>query len=293
MIKTNQEKLVKIAVSGKVAPALARPGRVAHDGRISSLPGVGSITYNVLVGDNAFGWAADHVEPSVTTLANPDKRAESENITYNFLSCIGNTVRVISGDAKGATGTVTGKHGGLEHVICDFAPDVMEKLTGDDKVQIISCGQGLRFTDYPEINLFSLSPELLSKMGLKEGKGHIEVPVCGVIPGVVMGSGLGKDTAAYGDYDVMTSDWKFIEENGLDKLKLGDVVAISDYDASYGRRFLRGSVVIGVVIHGDSVSAGHGPGITALMTGPNEKLRHVVDKDANIGKYFGIGRFGK
>ena len=43
------------------------------------------------------------------------------NSSLNVLACVGNEARVISGAAKGAKGTVCGTHGGVEHVIVDFA----------------------------------------------------------------------------------------------------------------------------------------------------------------------------
>ena len=38
MLKLNETKLVKIAVEGKVAPALAYPNEVGHDGKVHNLP---------------------------------------------------------------------------------------------------------------------------------------------------------------------------------------------------------------------------------------------------------------
>ena len=132
MLKTNEKQLVKIAVEGKVAPAMATPNRVGHDGFAYSLPAVGSITYNVRVGDPAFGWAADHVEPCVSTILDADRRADKPNAAYNFLACVGNEAIVVTGAAKGTRGVVTGSHGGCEHVLIDLPPKEVEKLTLDD-----------------------------------------------------------------------------------------------------------------------------------------------------------------
>jgi hypothetical protein len=41
-------------------------------------------------------------------------------------------------------------------------------------------------------------------------------------------------------------------------------------------------VTIGVVVHSDSTVSGHGPGVTALLTGPASCLRPVRDNRANI-----------
>ncbi|GAI63850.1 unnamed protein product, partial [marine sediment metagenome] len=53
------------------------------------VPGVGGITYNIKVGDCAFGWEADHVEPGVSTVVNEEKREEGPNCAYNILACMG------------------------------------------------------------------------------------------------------------------------------------------------------------------------------------------------------------
>jgi len=47
---------------------------VTYDGQPIVVPGVGGITYNIKVGDKAFGWEADHVEPGVSTVLNEEKR---------------------------------------------------------------------------------------------------------------------------------------------------------------------------------------------------------------------------
>ena len=43
--------------------------RIDRDGVPFVLPGTGGIAYNVKVGDPAFGWAGDHIEPGVSTAA--------------------------------------------------------------------------------------------------------------------------------------------------------------------------------------------------------------------------------
>ena len=43
-----------------------------------------------------------------------------------------------------------------------------------------------------------------------------------------------------------------MKEAGLDQLRLGDVVALSDYDSSWNHGYLRNAVGIGVIAQGDS-----------------------------------------
>ena len=145
-METNEKNLVEMSVIGEVSSPQSgsSPYSITPDGKPKVLPGIGGITYNVKVGDNAIQWEADHVEPCVS-VKNKDK---DENGALNLLSCIGNTARVITGDAKGSTGVVTGKHGGIENVLVDFDDKALEKLAIGDKILIRSFGLGLSFAGY-------------------------------------------------------------------------------------------------------------------------------------------------
>lgn len=292
MLRTNRDKLVQLSVMGMVAPPLRSSAyRIDRDGVPFVLPGTGGIAYNVKVGDPAFGWAGDHIEPGVSTAAVIDKRSDPKNQAYNTLACIGNVATVVSGDAKGAKGIVTGTHGGIEHVLIDFADEDLQKLCIDDKIQIRSVGQGLRLVDYPGIFVFNLDPDLLDKLGIEEVDGKLVVPVAAVVPAKFMGSGLGAASVASGDYDITTSDQEELKGLGLDQLRFGDLVALEDTDNRFGRSYRRGAVSIGVVVHSDCLIAGHGPGVTTIFTAIDGSLAYREDKDANIGRILGIGRY--
>ncbi|HAN87147.1 MAG: DUF4438 domain-containing protein [Bacillota bacterium] len=294
MIRTNRDRLVVVSVQGVVAPHVRRQAfRIDADGVPFVLPGVGGITYNVRVGDSAFGWAGDHVEPGVSTAADYDKRGDEKNRAYNILACIGNKARVISGDAKGAEGVVTGHHGGIEHVLMDFDDEAIEKLAIDDKILIRACGQGLRLLDYPDVKMFNLDPDLLDLIHIEEVGGKLRVGVAAVVPAVFMGSGIGSADVASGDYDITTTDKGEIERLGIDKLRFGDIVALEDCDNLYGRSYRQGAVSIGVVVHSDCLIAGHGPGVATIMTTAKPMIEPVIDDKANIGHYLGIGRYRK
>ncbi|NQU74683.1 MAG: DUF4438 domain-containing protein, partial [Planctomycetes bacterium] len=43
-----------------------------------------------------------------------------------------------------------------------------------------------------------------------------------------------------------------------------------------------GAISISIVIHGDSVGAGHGPGLTTLLTSGTGMIEPVIDPKANI-----------
>ncbi|NWF38595.1 DUF4438 domain-containing protein [Mariprofundus sp. NF] len=290
-LKSNRDQLVQTAVQGSVAPAHQwAPFEVGSAGEVFSWPSTGGITYNVKIGDSVFGWAGEHIEPGVsTTMTHKNRKCESG---YQFLACCGNRATVISGAAKGAKGTVLGHHGGVEHLMLDFPDSTLDKLTCDDKFLVKGCGQGLKLIDHPEVFIYNLDPDLLDAWGLVEREdGKIEVPVHVIVPGHAMGSGIGALSVATGDYDILCHDEDMVKENGMERLRFGDFVAVLDHDNRYGRTYRKGAVTIGVVIHSDSPLAGHGPGMMTLMSACNGKLLPVISETANIGAIRSIGRF--
>lgn len=284
-MKTNSSRLVQIAVAGSVACARSfGPWEIKHDGQPFMFPSVGGITYNVKIGDCASGYQADHVEPGVTIR----RKDNDENSGLNTLACVGNTATVVSGDAKGAKGFVTGKHGGVEHVLVWFDQDTLEKLGPEDTIQIRSWGTGLALEEQPEIHIKNLDPDLLDKINPPIKNGVLEVPVAAAIPAYLMGSGMGSITSHRGDYDIMTADPRACEKFGLGKLRFGDLVLLQDCDTTYGRGYLEGAVTIGVVVHSDCLLAGHGPGVTTLLTCKTPLIRGIQTETANIGHWLGI-----
>ena len=280
-MKTNIDCLVKLCVQGEIKhPVTANPYYTSKDGTVSTLPAMGGITYNVKVGDPAFGWAADHVEPCVT-MKNDEEVA---NNALNLLACIGNEAIVASGDAKGTKGYITGTHGGVEHIIINFEEN-LDRMAIGDKIIVKAYGQGFRLEDFPSVKVLNIDPGLFSLLNITEESGKLIMPVAGIVPAHLMGSGIGAASSNRGDYDITTTDMEEIRRNGLDRLRLGDVVMLRDCDNSYGRAYLKGAVSIGVVIHGDSVRMGHGPGVTTIMTCKESLIDGVVTGSANIADY--------
>jgi len=286
VIKTNANKLIKISVIGEVSSPIVSKSvyRISANGIPLIFPGVGGITYNLRVGDLACGWEADHVEPgvSVENKENDSRYGNAANTAFNVFSCIGNKATIVNGDAKGDGGIVTGKHGGIEHVLVDFQADTLEKLIPGDKILIKAFGVGLKLVDYPEIRTINMDPKFLEVMNPQEIDGKIQVPVTHIIPAAIMGSGLGANHVHSGDYDIQMFDKKMIKDYNLDNLKLGDLVAIKDADHSFGRIYRQGAISIGIVVHTNCVTAGHGPGITSLMTSASGKITPKIDRKANI-----------
>lgn len=86
----------------------------------------------------------------------------------------------------------------------------------------------------------------------------------------------------------MTGDKEANEKYGINELRFGDIVLLQDCNNCFGRDYLKGSVTIGVVVHSDCIKAGHGPGVTAIMSCSVSKIRGRKDKNANIAYYLGI-----
>jgi len=281
-----------MAVQGKPAnPIRFGEFEIDAEGKAHALPSVGGITYNVKVGDPAFGWRGDHVEPGVSVLQDEEKRSGRQNMALQFLACIGNDARVLTGAAKGAKGTVVGHHGGVEHVLVDFDDKTLAKLTYDDKILVNAHGQGLRLEEAPSVAVFNLDPRLVKRWALRVKNGVLEVPVAAEIPSALMGSGIGHPDPGTGDYDITTQDPKAVEKYGLKKLRFGDFVAILDADNTFGRHYYEGAVTIGIVVHSDSFISGHGPGVATLLSSRDGLIRPVVRRDANLAQILKIGRF--
>lgn len=280
-MKTNKDKLITHAIVGEISdPTINKSYWTGYDGVARTLPSVGSITYDIEVGDVCIGLVGDHIEPGVS-IKNKDAKA---NMTLNQLACIGNTATIVSGDAKGETGIVTGKHGGIDHVIIYFKQKILNKLVIGDKIQIKSLGLGLELSDYPKVAVMNIDPTLLDKLSLEEVDEKLVVPVAKVIPAYLMGAGIGSDNSRAGDYDIMLHDQDKNLKFDLNDLRFGDVVAIRDHYANYGPHYKQGALTIGVIVHSDSYSAGHGPGVVVILTSDSDQLEYKLQKNANIAK---------
>lgn len=286
MLDSNLSALIKISVAGEIAnPAMpglpASPYMISADGEPVLVPAFGGIVYNVRIGDRATGWAGELIQPGVS-IRNIDAGA---NAALGVYACLGNRARVVSGMAAGESGTVIGKSGRFaEHVICDFAPDALDKMAPGDTVQIQAHGIGMKLDDFPDVNFKSCSPELLQALNPDTSSdGKLVVPVKGIAPSVLAGAGAGLGSEA-GALNLQTSDPQMLAEHGLDDLRFGDLVAVADWDSRYGHGYLRGSIVVGVVCQGGSFRSGYGPGLTILMTSKQGTVSPVVTEGANIAE---------
>ncbi len=295
-VEYNADELVEMAVTGFIAPPFIREAvyRVEADGRVRMLPGTGGITYNFRTGDTAVDMAGNHVEPAVSlvNLGADNDRNGPENRALNALSAIGNRARIIDGQSAGAEGWVIGKHGGIEHLMVDFPEEHYAGLTIGDAIQIRSLGAGMELSNVEGVEVMNTSPALIDALNEAgagvNGEGQLRIPVTHQIPAKIMGSGLGRDHVYTGDYDIQMFDEEVVERYNLGSLRFGDIVAIVDADHSYGRIYRQGAVSVGVISHGRSDSAGHGPGVTTLFTSTEGNIELVVDENANLGPLLGI-----
>ena len=295
MIKTNLEKLVETAVSGKIChPSVCgKDEKVGFDGSAGVPVGFSGINFTVKVGDPAFDWAGgDQVEPGVGI----SNCCEESNAGLSLYACIGNeavlTEACMEGkDAKlkGTPGVVTGKVGGCDsRVLVYFPKRVVDRLCVGDEIQIRAGGVGLSLSDYPDVRVMNMSARLLKALNPSEKGGKVRIPVAKVIPGKLMGNGVGCASGWSGDVDIQSTSPEAVKEYSLDQLRLGDLVAISDHDATHGSRWQAGAISVGVVAHGSSRRAGHGPGVNVILTSPKGAIEPIITRKANLAELLGL-----
>ncbi|MDW7760436.1 MAG: DUF4438 domain-containing protein [Acidobacteriota bacterium] len=286
VLKTNKDKLITTAVESVPIPARGAGYNVSYDGTPRIGIGMHSINYTVSIGDSASGWASsDHVEPDVSTYGrDADSAAEC---AVAILSGIGNPAKVITGEAKGAEGYYIGRHSPARDLIW-FPKDVLDKLSLDDKFQVRARAVGLKIEGFEDVRVNMISPELLERMGIAIQDGQLVVPVVMEIPGRIMGSGLGASFVETSDYDIQTTCPETVKRYNLEKLRLGDVVAIRDHYNAFGTGRHKGAVTIGIICHGWSYSAGHGPGVNTVLSALPGRIEPRIDPHANAAYYLGI-----
>jgi len=273
---SNVESLIQMAVAGYVSqPSFKNPGYIPNnDGKSVIYPGMFGVVNNVKVGDKAFGWAGDHIEPGVSI----DSEHINEHFALHYMVCTGNKAIVRSGEAKGSIGIVTGEHArNLVH----FEQKTLDKICVGDQIDIITHGRGLKLLDFPDIGLKKIDPNLLKSMNLKIVDKKLIVDVAMELPIRIMGSGA-ELNSEYVDQDLMSGDRSLMKKLKIDQMRLGDLIVINHADHRWGRSFKKDYISIAICIHGDSVMTGHGPGIMTIMTGKRKNLGWKINKKANI-----------
>jgi len=290
--RDNLDALVETRVMGQVTSPELSAGVYAVDreGKPFVPVGAGGIKYNVKVGMSAFGWAADQVEPGVS-IANPQATANSALSTF---TCVGNTVQVRTGLATGALGVVTGKHeefASYQHVLVDFDQETLSRLCPGDQVVVRARGAGLAAAGAPNVTLHSLDPDLWRKLSLSAGgPALVEMPVVAVVPPHLVGIGSGRISATT-SICLQLGSRDELSEVGVADLRLGDLVAVTDWDGRYNTGYRPGAMLIGCVAAGTSRLAGYGPSLTILASGRGDQLRAIIDPKANIARMLAVGTY--
>ena len=282
--RINGDELLVTAVVGEVtSPSMdSNPYEIGADG-VPSVPiGVGGICYNVRVGMSALGWVGDQVEPGVS-LAHPVAAA---NEALNVFACVGNRAVVRSGDAAGAEGAVVGKHEAFmasKHVLVHLDERALEQVAPGDSFLIRAHGRGMRVDGLPRIACHSLGPELWNAWAPQVRDGRLALRVTRVFPSEVVGMGSGR-VSAVTSIALQTDG----AGDGVEELRLGDLVAIRDWDATYYTGYREGALTVGVVACGDSPILGNGPGVTILVSAPDGLVVPEPDGRANIADILGL-----
>jgi len=275
----NDGELLRTALVGDVtSPVLGvNPYDVTADGVPFVPVGAGGICYTVAAGSPAAGWAADQVEPGAS-IANPDAAANEALLLH---ACVGNGVAVRTGAAAGTRGVVTGKHEAFhayKHVLVHLERDALEAVVPGDRFVVHAMGRGMNVPELPELTCHSLGPELWAAWSPELVNERLRALVTRVLAPEVVGMGSGRVSGATSVALQSGAD------AALDGLRIGDLVAVRDWDATYYTGYHEDRVTIGVVATGDSPVLGNGAATTILLSGPATAFDLVADEGANLAR---------
>ena len=278
-IKTNKDKVITIAVQGKIAPAQPSSYYITTwDGKPKMAIGIGGINYNLKIGEKVFGWAsADKATVGVAAEGTGGDRFQSGWLIY---SAVGNEAKLLSGKAKGEKGFVVGKVG--THVQLHFEDSILEKLSIGDTIHVKACGVGLEIEGFQDVIVRHISPELLEKLNIQNVNGKLEVPVVKEVPAKIVSRGWRNN------WNIQTCYPPDIKKHSLEDLRFGDLVLLKDIQSDYGHGYYIGGGTVGIVCTGPSDRSGQGIGVMPILSTRFGKLTSRIDPTANLGKYLGI-----
>lgn len=262
---------VAMNLSGVVdSPSVGEtPYRVDQDGRPYVPVGDGGVVLGVHLGDLVGAVDGDHIAPGAT-LGHPDPAARLGLTSY---ACVGNPMRVRDGAAAGARGWVLGKRGEHGRVLVTLPDEALAVLQPGDGIAVRAYGQGAVLPGAPAgVTLLNLDPGLLTALGIVVVEDRVRVPVRAVVPGRLAGNGIGRPAHQW-DVDLAFPAGDPV----LAALRLGDLLAVTDLDVRHNIGFRRGWMTVGVIVHGDSLQPGHGPGLTPVLTGPATAILAAAD----------------
>jgi hypothetical protein len=129
-------------------------------------------------------------------------------------------------------------------------------------------------------------------MRIEENDAKLTVPVKAIVPPELMGAGAGLGSEA-GAICIQSMDRNALRKHGLDSLRLGDIVAVTDYDSAWGHGYRKGGISVGVVSSTDSIKAGYGPGVTLLMTAPAGEIDPMIVDRMNLAELLNVNGKGE
>ena len=267
---------VNLAATVEQASVGSDPYRIDADGAPYVPVGDGGIVLGVRLGDGVWEHPGDHAAPGAC-LVHPDPAA---GYALAAQACIGNPVTVRTGAAAGRTGVVVGKRGEGGRVIAAFPQDTLRLLRPGDQVAVRGRGAGAA-DPVPGVTIRNIDPALLAVLPVTLEPGALAVGVRARLPSKLVGNGIGRPTPMWDlDLQLTPASARRYDAAGL---RLGDLVAIADLDARFNAGYRRGWVTIGLVGHGGSPQPGHGPGVTAILTGPAGSLLASPDPSGHQG----------
>jgi len=277
MLTTNKKNLVRFALKGEITLPVGDPYEVDTTGKVSYSAPAGGINYDFKLGDSCYGMKAIMPLPGVAAAASNSAHSS----VFKASACIGNEVKVLSGEAKGSIGTVIGKS--MAGVAVKFDDEVLEKLVPGDGLLIKANGIGLEVEGHPELIVANCSPEFFDKLNITEENGRFRVPVTCIVPKQFKGGrGVGGRFGMMTTTSIMVNDFEEAKKYGLDKLRVGDIVLLEDFYSDTGHSPVEGAVTIGVVCTGDSVHAGCGPMVLSLVSSFTPVIEGIVTPELNI-----------
>ena len=167
-------------------------------------------------------------------------------------------------------------------MLVDFPPEVLEKLVIGDKVLVKAFGVSLKLLDFPGVKVMNMDPRFLDALGIRAIGDKLEIPVTHVIPAAIMGSGLGANQTYTGDYDIQLFD-EGICRNVI--LMISDSAILWPFSMLTIRMeeyIEKARFSVGIVVHANCMTSGHGPGVTTLFTSASGKIIPKIDSKANI-----------
>jgi Domain of unknown function (DUF4438) len=267
---------VNLAATVEQASVGSDPYRIDADGAPYVPVGDGGIVLGVRLGDGVWEHPGDHAAPGAC-LVHQDPAA---GYALAAQACIGNPVTVRTGAAAGRTGVVVGKRGEGGRVIAAFPQDTLRLLRPGDQVAVRGRGAGAA-EPVPGVTIRNIDPALLAVLPVTLGPETLGVGVRARLPSKLVGNGIGRPTPMWDlDLQLTPASARRYDAAGL---RLGDLVAITDLDARFNAGYRRGWVTIGLVGHGGSPQPGHGPGVTAILTGPAGSLLASPDPGGHQG----------